>query len=62
MVAVVSPAEPPEVRAFFDAPPLNEREARRLEAKRRTEALRNAHDETGSLSEDEERELADRCR
>jgi hypothetical protein len=47
---------------FFNAPPLSEREARRLEAKRRTEALRNAHDETGSMSEDEERARADRPR
>lgn len=47
------------VQDFFDAPPLTEREARRLEAKRRTERLRDAHDETGSMSEDEERARAD---
>lgn len=47
---------------FFDAPPLSEREARRLEAQRRTQRLRDAHDETGSMSEDEERERADRAR
>jgi hypothetical protein len=47
---------------FFNAPPLSEREARRLEAKRRTERLRDAHDETGSMSEDEERERSERPR
>jgi hypothetical protein len=47
---------------FFSAPPLNDREARWLEQKRRTERLRDAHDETGSMSEDEERERADRAR
>lgn len=50
------------VRDFFDAPPLSEREARRLENKRRTERLRDSRDETGSMSEGEERERADRCR
>lgn len=47
---------------FLAAPPISEREARRLQAKRRTEALREAHDETGSMSEDEERARADRPR
>jgi hypothetical protein len=51
-----------EVREFFDAPPLNPREARRLEGQRRAQRRNDAHDETGSLSEDEERALADRCR
>lgn len=50
------------VQDFFDAPPLSPREARRLEQKREAERRNNAYDETGSMSEDEERERADRCR
>jgi len=50
------------VREFFDAPPLNPREARRLEGKREAQRRNDAHDETGSMSEDEERERADRPR
>ena len=50
------------VHDFFAAPPLNEREAGRLEQKREAQRRNEAHDETGSMSEDEERERADRCR
>lgn len=48
-----------EVEAFFAAPPVNDREARRLAAKREAQRRNEAHDETGSLSEDEERYIAD---
>lgn len=47
---------------FFNAPPLSPAEARRVENRRRVAERNEAHDETGSLSENEERELADRCR
>jgi hypothetical protein len=47
---------------FFDAPPLSEAEARRLENQRRAARLREAHDETGSMSEDEERTASERAR
>lgn len=50
------------VRDFFDAPPLTEREARRLQDQRRAIARNGAHDETASLTEDEERERSQRPR
>lgn len=47
------------VAEFFAAPPLNEREARRLAGQREAKRRNDAHDETGTMSEDEERRRAD---
>lgn len=47
---------------FFNAPPLSPREAALLDYMRLVRARNDAHDETGSMSEDEERERSERPR
>lgn len=47
------------VRDFFETRPLTRAVAARVEAKREAARRNDAHDETGSMSEDEERERAD---
>lgn len=47
---------------FFAAPPVNDREARRLATQREAQRRNEAHDETGAMSEDEERTRADWCK
>jgi hypothetical protein len=48
-----------EIDDFLDAPPLSRREAERLERQRKVARRNDAHDETGSMSEDEERARSD---
>jgi hypothetical protein len=44
---------------FFATEPLSRRETERLELQRKVARRNDAHDETGSMSEDEERSRSD---